>query len=133
MWLAVLICAVLNGTLREFVLAPRLGRTLGGLISALILSAITLTAQGYLVRRFGLRPRDAACASIAASWLVATLTFEFGVGRYVAGRSWEELLLEYNLFTGRFWSLVVLTVAGGPWLMAAWRGARKDSPMLSAN
>jgi hypothetical protein len=133
MWLAVLVCAPLNGTLREFVLVPALGRTIGGLISALLLSAIALAAQGHLVRRFGLRPRDAACAWIAASWLVATLAFEFGVGRTVGHRTWEELLLEYNLFAGRFWSLVVLTIVAGPWLMAWRRGPRQDTPTLQAN
>jgi hypothetical protein len=36
--------------------------------------------------------------------------FEFRFGHYVMGRSWSRLLADYNLFAGRVWVLVLLTV-----------------------
>ena len=38
---------------------------------------------------------------IGAAWVVLTVIFEFGFGHYVDGKSWSELLENYNLPAGR--------------------------------
>jgi len=48
-------------------------------------------------------------------WLVLTLLFEFGFGRY-RGNSWEKLFTDYNLLKGRLWILIPLWLAIAPYL-----------------
>ena len=49
-----------------------------------------------------------AAISVRVVWL--GLTVVFGFGRYVAGHSWNELLADYPLFSGRVWLLFLVWV-----------------------
>jgi hypothetical protein len=49
-----------------------------------------------------------------------TLAFEFGFGRW-RGRSWEQLLEDYNVFEGRLWLLIPLWVMIAPYLFYKWQ------------
>jgi hypothetical protein len=51
-----------------------------------------------------------------------TVLFEFLFGRFVAGKSWEELLQAYNILTGNLWLLVLVVIAVSPYLAARVRG-----------
>jgi hypothetical protein len=83
--------AIANGALREAWLKPRLGEE---------------------------RARQ---ASTGLAWLVLTLAFEFGLGRFVSHLSWRQMLAEYDLFAGRLWVLVPLWVALAPYLFFHWQ------------
>jgi hypothetical protein len=50
---------------------------------------------------------------------VLTLAFEFGVGHWVFRNSWEKLLHDYDLSSGRIWILVLATTLLAP--VAAFR------------
>jgi hypothetical protein len=52
---------------------------------------------------------------IGLVWVVLTLIFEFGFGRY-PGRSWPQLLEDYNLLKGRIWILIPLWLAIAPYI-----------------
>jgi hypothetical protein len=54
--------------------------------------------------------------------LVLTLAFEFGFGHWVAGKSWSDLLRDYNLLEGRVWPLVPVVTTVAPALAARVRG-----------
>ena len=41
-------------------------------------------------------------------WVALTVAFEFLAGHYVFGNSWERLIVDYNVFRGRIWILVLL-------------------------
>jgi hypothetical protein len=47
---------------------------------------------------------------IGLFWVVLTLIFEFGFGRY-RGSSWPQLLEDYNLLKGPIWILILLWLA----------------------
>jgi hypothetical protein len=47
-------------------------------------------------------------------WLLLTVTLEFALGR-ASKKSWAELLADYNVFAGRLWILVLLSLALAPW------------------
>jgi hypothetical protein len=55
-----------------------------------------------------------AAIAVGGTWLVLTILFEFGFGHYVDGKSWSELLADYDLTDGRVWTLVLLWIAAGP-------------------
>jgi hypothetical protein len=48
------------------------------------------------------------------SWLAMTVAFEFGFGRAVAHQSWDQLLADYDLRSGRTWPIVLAWIALGP-------------------
>jgi len=52
--------------------------------------------------------------AVGLMWLAQAIMFEFLFGHYVMGHSWEILFAEYNVFEGRFWSIVVFWTAAAP-------------------
>ena len=65
---------------------------------------------------------ESQAAAIGAVWLALTLLFEFGYGHFAAGKSWAELLADYNVLRGRVWPLVLLMTAPAPLLAGRGRG-----------
>jgi hypothetical protein len=58
---------------------------------------------------------------IGFEWLVLTLAFEFLVGHYILGTSWERLLADDNVLKGHIWVLVLVTTAVAPQITARAR------------
>ena len=108
-WFVLALVAVGNGALREALLADRLAERTAHQLSTLTLVLATGLVTAWLARR--VRPRDDAQAwRLGLAWLVLTLAFECGFGRWVAGHSWERLLADYDLAAGRLWPLFLAWV-----------------------
>ena len=112
-WLVILALAVANGALREIVLIPVLGKTIGLVLSGALLSLLVALVSLAFVRLSrgitisqGLR--------VGASWLCLTLVFEFSFGRYVQHKSWSELLDAYTFKDGNIWPVVLLVILLAP-------------------
>jgi hypothetical protein len=125
-WLLLLALAVANGALRAAVLIPRLGMARAHVVSTILLSAVILGVTAWAIRWI-------APASIREAWLVgigwtlATATFELLAGR-LSGRSWSEVLGDYDLASGRIWPLVLLTTLLAPvWAQRRIPGSGDDS------
>jgi hypothetical protein len=120
-WFPMILIAVANGALREAWLVPRLGEHAARQVSTLLLVALLAIYVGIVTRTWPILSAARAIA-VGALWLALTLVFEFALGRFVSGLSWEQLLAEYNLAAGRLWALVPLWVAGAPYLFfRLWR------------
>lgn len=119
-WIAVIPCAIANGAVREFVLAPRWGMAVAQPLSGVLLALAIAAVVTLMVGRIGPRPR-AAWLAVGAGWLLATLAFEFAMG-LAAGRSWEHMLAPYRFHQGDLWVLVLAWIVVAPWLLARWRG-----------
>ncbi len=78
-----------------------------------------------LQRRWPIR-REREAARIGRVWLALTVLFEFGFGRLVAKKSWQELLGDYNLAAGRTWPLLLAWLAVGPAVVRRSRPERTD-------
>jgi hypothetical protein len=76
---------------------------------------IVLALTAPFVRRLG-NPGSAELLGVGLLWLVLTVAFEFLLGHYVSGATWETQLADYNLLRGRLWPLVLLTTLLAPWL-----------------
>jgi hypothetical protein len=123
MWFVLLAAMMANGIVRVGVLQPRFGEDVARQLACLSGIAIIVALTTLLVRRLsGLT--SARLAAIGALWLVLTVTFEFGFGRYVSGQSWETLLAEYDIGRGRLWPVVLLTTFLAPWLLGRARAAQ---------
>ena len=106
-WLVLLVLAVLNGALREFVLHRSIGEQAGHIVSTVILCVLILLVAGLAIS--WIRPATAKDALlIGLFWVVLTVAFEFLAGHYLFGNPWQKLLADYNVIEGRIWFLVLL-------------------------
>lgn len=121
LWLATLLLAVLNGALREGVLIPALGSFAAFIASGIILSVCIVSVACLATPWYG-RLSAPRWLLVGLYWLVLTLVFEFGFGRLVQHKTWDELLAAYSFHGANLWPVVLLVTLFAPWLGARWRG-----------
>ena len=93
-WLLFIPLAIANGALRDLVITPALGDTLGRAVSSLTLSILILAL---------------------------TLLFEVSFFVLVMGHPIDELLKDFDLFRGRLWLIVLVTTFFAPLLASKTR------------
>jgi hypothetical protein len=104
--------AIGNGALRAAVLIPPLGEARGHVLSTILLAGIILAVTALTIRWIG--PASLRQAwSIGIGWTLATAAFELIAGR-LSGRSWSEVLADYDLSSGRIWPLIFLATLLAP-------------------
>jgi hypothetical protein len=115
-WLTLPIIASINGAIREFLYKDAIGELAAHQLSTLTL-AVLFFVYVFAIRRWlniDTRRKALQCSLI---WVGLMLAFEFGFGLLVAGKTMRELLADYNFLEGRVWGLLVLFVAGLPFLL----------------
>ena len=120
-WGVILVCAVLNGAVREAVLIPKLGNPVALALSGLLLSACILVLSFVLVPKLG-RLQSRHCLYLGLFWLCLTLGFEFSFGRLLQHRSWSELLDAYTFKNGNLWRVVLGVTFIAPLVAVRLRG-----------
>lgn len=120
LWCAILVSAVANGSLREAILIPWLGKAPGLVLSGILLSVVILAITLFALPWLGAR-RLPQLIGIGVGWLVLTLVFEFSFGRF-QGKSWSSMLEAYSFRDGNIWPLVLLVTAAAPYIAARFRG-----------
>ena len=120
-WLVILICAILNGGLRDAILLQHLEKPVAFVLSGITLCAIVVVVTLVFIR--WLNPIGVPQAfSIGLFWLCLTLAFEFSFGRLVQRREWSELLEAYLFKDGNLWPLVLVVTLLAPLLALRLRG-----------
>ena len=119
-WLVLLVLAILNGTLRAKVYQPRVGEQAGHVISTATFMVMIWAVVGVSLFLVPEVPPSPQLWAIGAGWAAVTVAFEFLFGHYVAGHSWARLLHDYNLFEGRLWVLVLLSILLSPPVLGAF-------------
>ncbi len=120
-WIIILALAVLNGALRERALVPAVGTFVGLIASGIVLSVCVALVSYLAVPWYG--PLAASQYwLIGILWLVLTLLFELGFGRFVRHQDWAQLLQAYTFKSGNIWPVVLAFVLLSPWLAARVRG-----------
>jgi ABC-type multidrug transport system permease subunit len=122
-WMLLALLMSANGAFRELVLRRAIGTTQADLVSAAIGALIILGATWYLFRPLANRPM-AELARVSAILVALTVAFEFLAGRYVDGKSWEELIADYAIWRGRLLPALLLIVALTPFLWGRWMPRR---------
>lgn len=115
-WPALAALGVANGIVRGLTYGRRMADLPAHQLSTVMLVILTGIAVLTFSRFNPIRDAELA-AFIGVSWLVATVTFEFLFGRYVARHSWSRLLADYDLRRGRVWPLFLGWLAILPWLV----------------
>ena len=119
-WLLFIPLAIANGALRDLVLTPALGDTLGRAVSSLTLSLLILGLTVLLVKRLGVNTRVGYLV-VGLFWLMLTLLFEVSFFVLVMGHPLDELLKDYDIFRGRLWLIVLVTTFFAPLLASKMR------------
>jgi hypothetical protein len=114
-WLAMLVASMLNGVLREFTY----GKHLSELMAHQISTAIAVVLLGMMMLAFlTLYPPVSSRQAlvIGLSWMSLTFAFEFLFFHFIGGRSWAELLANYDVLAGRVWIFVLIWLVLAPYL-----------------
>ena len=114
-WLLMLMVSVANGAVRDFTYGRHLSEPAAHQISTV--SGILLL--GLVIWAFDrLAPPASAREAVAVGlfWAALTVAFEFLFFHFVGGRSWAELLANYNVLKGRVWVFVPAWVAVAPYV-----------------
>jgi hypothetical protein len=125
-WVIMAGAMTVNGIFRVKVLIPQWGDVWAGVASAASgIALIQIIARQAMWGDLPASPRQRV--GIASLWLVLTVAFEVTFGHYVDGKSWSELLANYNLFAGHLWPIVLASLVIAPFL---W-GRREITPRKS--
>ncbi|WP_417513006.1 hypothetical protein [Marinobacter sp.] len=122
-WLAIVVLAIANGSLREFLLVPVLGTQAALMLSGLLLSVL-IVGVVYLLLPWLHPSQPLQVWGIGLAWLALTLIFEFSFG-LLQGKSWAELLGSYTFEDGNLWLVVLATTVLAPYIAAKLRGWHK--------
>lgn len=120
-WCVLLAVAMFNGALREFTYGRHVAE-----LSAHQLSCVTgILLFAIVIHQFVQRWPPAAAREawfIGVFWMLLTVAFEFLFFHYVGGHSWEALLANYDMASGRLWPLILLWMLVAPYLFYRLRG-----------
>ena len=110
------ILAILNGTIRDFTYGQFTSDHLAHQLSTFSLIIVFSVYVWLLNRKWPLKTLGQA-ALVGLIWLILTVAFEFAMGLFISGQSWEQMFQAYNILSGNLWLLVPLAVAVLPSIM----------------
>jgi len=109
-----MLLAVGNGILREATYGQHLSDLQAHQLSTLT-GILAMTAAVWLLSLWKQPDSAKQALFIGIIWLIATVSFEFVFGHYVAGHSWQRLFQDYNLLAGRVWLLFLIWLVALPY------------------
>jgi hypothetical protein len=119
-WLCIISVEVLHGIARAVVLAPAVGDFRARQIAVFTGSLLILVVATSFIR--WIRPDSAREAvGVGVVWLLLTLAFEIGFGRYVAHAAWSRIASDYNVFRGGLLPIGLCVLTAAPFITAKFR------------
>ena len=115
--------ATANGVTRETTYGKALDEDVAHWISLVPMVGLFAVYVNFLERRWPL-PSWPSAVVVGGAWAAIAAGFELGVGHYVDGKSWSDLVREYNLAAGRSGAIVLAVTAALPSVVRAWRRRR---------
>ena len=120
-WLVFILAESLNGTARIFWLMPLLGDRLAHQIS-FVIGSLLILAIATLFIRWLQAEKFTQLLSIGLAWLLLTVMFEIGLGRFVLAYSWEQIAADYNLLQGGLMPIGLVLLVLSPFIATKIRG-----------
>ena len=112
-WICFIPAAILNGGLREYVLAPAIGQKWSLPASGILLSVLVFLITRLMYPRLIKNSTRKEKWLTGIVWVLLTVIFEFATG-LSGGNSISELLTAYNPLTGNLWLLVLAATLFSP-------------------
>jgi hypothetical protein len=119
-WLCIISVEVLHGIARTVVLAPAVADFRARQIAVFTGSLLILVVATSFIR--WIRPHSAGDAvGVGVVWLLLTLAFEIGFGRYVAHAPWSRIASDYNVLRGGLLPIGLCVLTAAPFITAKFR------------
>ena len=115
-WLLFIPVVFANAIIRDLIYKPYTGELVAHQISTVIASLAFVLLAHFVIRDCLSSASTIRLWLIGLLWVALTVTFEFTLGRLVTGASWNKLLYDYNVFKGRIWTLLLLTLLVTPFI-----------------
>lgn len=109
-WLLFMPIAIINGIVREATYKHFVGDLTAHQISTVIASMAFITSAYFMLSESIKNIKVKVLLLIGLLWTIMTITFEFVFGHYVDNVSWRTLLVDYNIFHGRIWSIFLIII-----------------------
>ena len=119
-WICFIPVAILNGGLREYVLARFVGEETALPVSGILLSMFIFLVTWLVLPRLAKDCGMKDCLAMGICWALLTVAFESAAG-IAGGSTVTEILAAYNPSTGNLWVLVLVTTMLSPVLLKVFR------------
>jgi hypothetical protein len=116
-WFLMIPLAIFNALLREKVYKLYFTELRSHQLSTFVFIILQLTYTFVFLSIINVDLKNQELIVYGLIWLFLTILFEFGFGHYLMKNTWEKLLNDYNIFKGRLWILVLITIAVSPLLI----------------
>ena len=116
-WFVLLVIAILNAGLREKFFKKHMNDLKAHQLSSLIFIIFIFVITFLWFKLSELVLTNLEGVLIGLFWFLLTLSFEFIAGHYLFGNSWKKLLEDYNVFKGRLWIFVLISLFIAPFLI----------------
>ena len=116
-WLLFIPVVFANAAIRDLLYKPYTGELPAHQISTVTASLAFVLLAHFVIRDCLYSASTIRLWLIGLLWVALTVTFEFALGRLVTGASWNKLLYDYNVFKGRIWTLLLLTLLVTPFIV----------------
>jgi hypothetical protein len=122
-WLIIMCAEFIHGILRTVLLVPYVGDFQSRQI-AVFSGSILILIIACLFVRWMRTDTFRALASIGFVWLVLTLLFELGFGRFILHLPWHRLLEDYDIARGGLLLFGMIFLTLSPLIAARLRGVK---------
>lgn len=115
LWLAMIILAFGNATIRELVFVKHLNEMRAHQLSTVTLIIFCSIYTWFVFPLLHIQ-KPVQAILIGFVWVLLTVAFEFSLGR-LTNKSWEYLFRDYNLMAGRLWLVFLVWIFVLPYLL----------------
>ncbi len=124
-WIIFIIIESLNGMIRTLWLVPSMGDLQAHQISFVTGSLLILIIATIFVRWLNIS-NFSQLIGVGVLWMLLTVVFEFGLGRFVFRYSLAQIAADYNLSQGRLMSIGLLLLVIAPLIATKLRDILSD-------
>jgi len=126
-WLLFIPIVFMNAAVRELIYKPFTRELLAHQVSTVTGSVAFIVLAYYLLRHCIYNISNDKLLLIGLMWVVLTIMFEFGLGIFVTGASWSEMLYDYNIGQGRIWIFFLVIILITPFIIKHFVSAKTRS------
>ena len=123
-WLLFIPIVFMNAAVRELVYKPFTGELLAHQVSTITGSVAFFLLAFFLLRHYMYNTPNDKLLFIGLMWVVLTIVFEFSLGIFVTGASWNEMLNDYNIGQGRIWIFFLVIILITPFVIKYFVSAK---------
>jgi hypothetical protein len=126
-WLVIIGVESVHGILRTLLLVPLIGDFRARQVSVLTGSVLIFAVAHFCIRWIAATTRF-QLLGVGLLWVVLTVLFEIGLGRFGLGLSWDRITEDYVVTRGGMLGFGLLFMAASPWLAARLRSRSAAYP-----